>query len=75
MYQLDHINSDILANKRSYIKNMNKKAQHRSWHTAKCNYDIAFEMNDKRLRYSHGHAEAVVSQKQFTTALSSCFAY
>ena len=38
-------------------------------------YAIALEMNYKRMRYSHSHAEAVVSQKQFTTTLSSCCAY
>ena len=38
-------------------------------------YAIALEMKYKRLRYSHSLAEAVVLQKQFTTALSSCCAY
>ena len=56
------------------LPNANKKAQHISWHTAKCN-TIALEMKYKRLIYSHSLAEAVVSQKQFTTALSSCCAY
>ena len=36
---------------------------------------IALEMKYKRLRYSHSLAEAVVLEKQFTTALSSCCAY
>ena len=36
---------------------------------------IALEMKYRRLRYSHSLAEAVVLQKQFTTALSSCCAY
>ena len=38
-------------------------------------YAIALEMKYKRLRYSHSLAKAVVSQKQFMTALSSCCAY
>ena len=38
-------------------------------------YAIALEMKYKRLRYSHSLAEAVVSQNQFTTALSSSYAY
>ena len=38
-------------------------------------YAIALEMKYKRLRYSHSLAEAVVLQKQFTAALSSCCAY
>ena len=38
-------------------------------------YAIAFEMKYKSLRYSNGLAEAVVLQKQFTIALSSCCAY
>ena len=33
-------------------------------------YAIALQMKYKRLRYSHSLAEAVVSQKQFMTALS-----
>ena len=33
-------------------------------------YAIALEMKYKRLKYSHNLAEAIVSQKQFTTALS-----
>ena len=37
-------------------------------------YAIALEMKYKRLRYRHSLAEAVVLQKQFTTALSSCCA-
>ena len=37
-------------------------------------YAIALEMKCKCLRYSHSLAEAVVLQKQFTTALSSCCA-
>ena len=53
----------------------NKKAQHRSWHTAKLQYAKPLKMKYKRLRYSHSLAEAVVSQNQFTTALSSCCAY
>ena len=38
-------------------------------------YGTALEMKYKRLRYSHSLAEAVVSQKQISTALSSCCAY
>ena len=37
-------------------------------------YAIALEIKYKRLRDSHSLAGAVVLQKQFTTALSSCCA-
>ena len=68
--QAECIRIVLIGPKTDKVK-QNKKTQHRSWHT----HAIALKMKYKRLRYSHSLAEAVVSQKQFTTALSSCCAY